>query len=399
MSDGSHPSRAPLVFASLGHIYVHCFTAFYFVIVLAVEVDWQRPYHELISLWTLGAALVGAGALPAGWLADRFSPNGMMVIYFLGLGGSAIAAGLTGSSSGLLLALAGIGLFASIYHPVGIPWLIRNAPVASRGRVLAVNGVFGGIGSAGAGLAAGFLIDFSGWRSAFIMPGVIAVLTGLALVWTLRGTRSSSGAAAAQEESKPGTSEMLRVFCILVFTMFVGGIIAHCVQTVLPKTFEQRAAQLVGEGALGVGVLVAIVYGIAGLMQLVGGYLADRLAWKHVYLGGFLFQVPLLWLVASLAGLPLVATVTLATMASMAALPAENLLLARYSPANRQGLVFGVKFVLAFGSAPIAVFLVSQITGRTDGFYWVYAPLAALALAITLAAAFLPSRAASTSIA
>ena len=55
MSDGSHPSRAPLVFASLGHIYVHCFTAFYFVIVLAVEVDWQRPYHELISLWTLGA--------------------------------------------------------------------------------------------------------------------------------------------------------------------------------------------------------------------------------------------------------------------------------------------------------------------------------------------------------
>ncbi len=39
-----------MAFSCLGHAYMHLFTAFYFVIVLALEVDWQRPYHELIEL-------------------------------------------------------------------------------------------------------------------------------------------------------------------------------------------------------------------------------------------------------------------------------------------------------------------------------------------------------------
>ena len=87
---------------------------------LALEVDWARPYHELIELWTLGAFLVGLGALPAGWLGDRWSASGMMVIYFMGLGISGIVCGLLDTSSALLVGLASIGLFSSIYHPVGI---------------------------------------------------------------------------------------------------------------------------------------------------------------------------------------------------------------------------------------------------------------------------------------
>ena len=73
-------ARLSLVFSCLGHTYMHVFTAFYFVIVLALEADWGLPYHELIGLWTLGALLVGLGALPAGWLADRWSTSGMMTI-------------------------------------------------------------------------------------------------------------------------------------------------------------------------------------------------------------------------------------------------------------------------------------------------------------------------------
>ena len=65
--------RVTLAFSCLGHAYMHLFTAFYFVIVLALEADWELPYHELIELWTLGALLVGLGAIPAGWLSDRWS--------------------------------------------------------------------------------------------------------------------------------------------------------------------------------------------------------------------------------------------------------------------------------------------------------------------------------------
>ena len=70
------------------------FTAFYFVIVLALEKDWQMPYHELLELWTLGALLVGVAALPAGWLGDKWSPSGMMVVFFIGMGACSMAAGI-----------------------------------------------------------------------------------------------------------------------------------------------------------------------------------------------------------------------------------------------------------------------------------------------------------------
>ena len=35
-------ARLPLVFSCLGHAYMHLFTAFYFVIVLALEIDWRQ---------------------------------------------------------------------------------------------------------------------------------------------------------------------------------------------------------------------------------------------------------------------------------------------------------------------------------------------------------------------
>ena len=88
----STSGRVTLAFSCLGHAYMHFFTAFYFVIVLALEADWQRPYHELIELWTLGALLVGVGAIPAGWLSDRWSAAGMMIVMFLGLGVAGIVA-------------------------------------------------------------------------------------------------------------------------------------------------------------------------------------------------------------------------------------------------------------------------------------------------------------------
>jgi hypothetical protein len=54
-------------------------------------------------------------------------------------------------------------------------------------------------------------------------------------------------------------------------------------------------------------------------------------------------------------------------------------------------LAFGIKFVLSFGAAPFAVQLVAIVSGRTGGFYWVYAALTGVALLAFAAATFLPS--------
>jgi MFS family permease len=383
-------SRATIAFSCLGHLYIHLCTAFFFVIVLSLELVWQRPYHELIELWTLGSLMVGAVALPAGMLADRLGASRLMVAFFLGMGGSAVAAGFTNTPTALMWCLAGMGAFAAIYHPVGIPWLVRNAG-RRRGKVLGFNGIFGSLGTALAGIVAGSLIDFYSWRAAFIVPGAIIVLTGFVLLGFVLSGKVGDAISVVSDDAQVSRSDMWRVFVILVTTMFLLALVYQGIQTSLPKLMEQRHEGLAGDGVFGIGLLVAAIYTAAAFMQIIGGHLADRYALKPVYIGALLIQVPTLWLAASLGGVPLLMVATIMVMAGVGALPAENMLLARYTPASRHGLVFGIKFVLAFGAAPLAVQLVAAITERTGGFYWLYVLLAAFALAAVAAALMLPA--------
>jgi len=54
--------------------------------------------------------------------------------------------------------------------------------------------------------------------------------------------------------------------------------------------------------------------------------------------------------------------------------PAEDMLLARYTPAHRHGLAFGMKFVFVFGAAPILIQMVSKAEELTGGLCWQGAP-------------------------
>jgi len=381
--------RPVVVFASLGHFYIHLCTAFYFVIVLALEQVWQLPYHELIQLWTIGSLLVGAAAVPAGMLSDRFGATKMMVVFFVGMGACSIAAGLSNSPTTMMLSLTGLGLFAAVYHPVGIPWLLRGVR-QDVGKVLGFNGIFGSLGAAGAGLSGGLLIDLINWRAAFIIPGTICLVTGLALlVFVIKGS-VADGVRVFERSGEPSREEMKRGFLILLLTMFLAAMVYQTTQISLPKVFDQRHGGLVGSGVLGVGLLVAGVYTAAGFMQIVGGHLADRFPLKPVYVGAMLVQIPMLFLAASLTGIPLVLIATVMVMANVGALPAENLLLLRYTPQHRHGLVFGLKFALAFGAAPVSVLLVSAVSERTGGSYGVFVILAIIALLAFTAAAMLP---------
>src|SRR3546814_15626725 len=75
-------------------------------------------------------------------------------------------------------------------------------------------------------------------------------------------------------EPLPARGDRLRVYAVLLLTMAVMGLLFHATQASLPKVFDLRLRDLAGEGALGIGALVALVYTAGGLMQLVGGWLA-----------------------------------------------------------------------------------------------------------------------------
>jgi MFS family permease len=379
-----------LAFSCLGHTLMHLFAALYFVVVLALETAWGRPYHELVELWTLGALLVGLGALPAGWLADRWSAPGMLAVMFLGLGGAALACSRADSPASLRAALAALGLFAAIYHPVGIPWVVRAA--RSSGRALGVNGVFGSLGVASAAVVAGWLIDRHGWPAAFAVPGLVSLAAGVSLAVCIRLGWVADLRAAPARHDEPAHGGRRLSFALLLSSMACVGVIFQATQAALPKHFERNVGALLGSGASGVGVAVGAVYLGAGLVQIVGGQLADRVSLKRLYVTGLLLQVPLLALVARVGGWALLVAAALAALLNATVLPAENLLLAGVAPDRHQSLAFGAKFVVSFGTAPLAVQLVSWVDAGTSGLESLFLILAGVAACAAAAAVALPAR-------
>ncbi len=382
--------RLSLIFSNLGHFYIHVITAFYAVIILQLERDWDEPYEDLLRLWTIGSLLIGLCAIPAGRLADRWGNRAMMVLYFTGMGAALVFCGFVGGTVGMMLGLSLVGIFAAIYHPVGIPWIIRTERTRT-GRALAVNGLFGSFGTAAAGVIAGGLAEALGWRAAFIVPGVVCMATGLLLFGLTAGGRIP--AAAAEPENKPPLtrrSDMLRVFFILVVALFVGGMIYNTMQNGLPKLFSEQLSDLIGTGALGAGAVTSVVFLFAGVTQLVGGFLADRYKLKYVYILCWTGQTLFVSLAAVVSGVGLVGMAALLVMSQVAAIPAENMLIARFTPTRHHGLAFGGKFVATFLAGPISIQAIAMVREHTGGVGWLLAGLGLAGLAILLMLTVLP---------
>lgn len=382
------PAQLSQVFSNVGHSFSHIMMLLYPTVVIALESELGMGYGELLVLMTLGNVLFGVGALPAGWLGDRWSSLGMMVVFFIGIGLSAILTGLMSSPLGLVIGLALIGLFASIYHPVGMAWLVRTA--STRGKALGVNGVFGSLGLASAALIAGTLTDAIHWRAAFIVPGAVAILIGIALAVCIRtGHVTDQAAETVAPTPAPHRHAMMRAFFALSITMMCTGLIYTSMSTALPKIFAERVADLSGGTAAGAGLLASLVYFTAMAAQLLGGHLADRHSLRNVYILVFVVQAPLLLLAAYLSGLPVFAVITATVLLSTMAIPVENSLLSHYAPEKWRGTAFGAKFVLALGVSALGVPLVAVIHGLTGEFYWYFIALAAFSATIAVSSLLL----------
>ncbi|BBK32145.1 MFS transporter [Stella humosa] len=381
-------SRMVVGFSCVGHGISHLVMLLYPTVVLALEPAWGLSYGELLSLSLAGFVLFGAGALPAGWLGDRWSAERMMVIYFVGTGGACILTGLVSGPLGMAAGLGLIGLFGSIYHPVGIAWLVRAS--VNRGRVLGLNGLFGSAGLAAAPFVAGALTDLVSWRAAFIVPGILTIVCGLILAVCMKqGTVVAMKEDRLPEKAQP-RADMIRVFIVLSVTMAAAGVIFQGLSLALPKVFADGTHAITGGTAAGAGMLVTIVYIVSAGGHVVGGWLADRYPSKPIYVYGWLAQVPLMALCATADNWILFTMVTATTFLQIAVTPAENLLLVKYTPGKWRATAFGAKFVLALGVSAAAVPLVAVIYDRTGSFYWFFVTLAVLGGVIVAAATLLP---------
>jgi MFS family permease len=386
----SFTADAPLmaqVFSNIAHYFSHLTMLLYPTVVLVLQREWGMSYDQLLPLALAGQILYGAAALPAGWLGDRWSAPGMILLFFFGTGVASLGAGLARTPLEMAVALGGIGLFSAIYHPVGIAWLVRNA--RNRGKALGINGIFGSAGVGSAAIAAGLLSDSFGWRWAFLVPGACCVTAGLVMALALsRGVvdRRTSDIIADRTVVR---ADMVRAFWVLSVTMLCSGLIYQSATVALPKLVSEKLAFLAENTTLVGGLTSAIFVGTA-LVQVIGGSASDKRSMRGFYALAYLLQAPLYALVFAAGGWSAYTGAAVALMLQSAATPVENGLLARYTPQKWRATAFGAKFVLTLGISAAALPLISTVFRETGGVAAVYGIIAGLALIAGLAGWLLP---------
>ncbi|MDE0941108.1 MAG: MFS transporter [Alphaproteobacteria bacterium] len=386
----SPSDRLAAIFTNIGHTTTHMVTILYATAVLHLPQVFDLPYGEMLGLASVGLVLYGVAALPAGWLGDRWSQVGMMVMFFAGIGGSLFFIGMADTSTQLFIGLSLLGFFASIYHPVGIPWLIASA--RKQGMSLGINGLFGGFGGAIAPPFVGLMIDYFSWREAFILPGIASIAIGLILLvaWSRGyvGDIKKDRAAVA----KPGAGTMKRAFLVLTVTMACSGFIYSGILNTMPKLFEGGLGTSFAGSYTEIGIYVGAVVGFSSISSLIGGWLADRYSPKNIYIVFWLLQIIPLFFVTAMFGTGLLTLIAFVLLASTGFVAAENMLVARYTPFKWRGIAYGAKFVLSIGIGGLTVELAGILYDAEGNFDLLYLLLGVAAILATLGALLLPGK-------
>ena len=383
-----------LIFLNVGHFLDHLFMlVFATVAALRLADEWGMSYAGLIPYATPGFIAFGVCAVPAGWLADKWSREGMMVAFFIGIGLGALVAGLAQTPLQIAFGLAAIGVFAAIYHPVGLAMVVEGR--TKTGVVLAVNGVFGNMGVAAAALLTGWLIDNIGWRSAFAAPGMLSILIGglyFAFVRcrARRETPSRAGAVAGGDTGPTPIAReiVVRVLAVILFTTAIGGLIFQSTTFAIPKIFDERLVDLAGTATL-VGWYAFLVFSIAALAQLVVGYLIDTVSLRGVFAVVAIGQASFFFVMTHLEGWLSLLVAIAFMLAVFGQIPINDVLVGRIARSEWRSRAYALRYVVTFSVMASAVPLIAWVHGRW-GFGALFEILAAAAFLIFVAVLFLP---------
>ena len=387
--------RIHFVFLNIGHFYDHLFMLiFATVAALTLSQEWAMSYAELIPYATPGFVAFGVCSVPAGWLADKWSRNGMMVVFYMGIGLSAILTALAETPLQIGIGLFAIGLFAAIYHPVGLALVVQGRE--QTGLPLAFNGVFGNMGVACAALITGFLIDHAGWRFAFVWPGVVSIATGIAFTVLLYMARGSGVKEAQISLGDKGTSEaqtmdrrlLARIFAIIFFSTAVAGLLFQSTTFALPKVFAERLAELAVSATL-VGWYAFVVFAIGAFGQLVVGYLVDRHSIRSVFALVAALQAIFFAAMPGLTGWRAIIVAIGFMLVVFGQVPINDVLISRITRSEWRSRVYAFRYIVNFSVMASSVPLIAWIHARW-GFDTLFTILSAAAASIFVSVLMLP---------
>ncbi|MEI9805012.1 MAG: MFS transporter [Pseudolabrys sp.] len=371
--------RRSIAFLNWAHALDHFVLLIYPTVVIGLEVIYQRPYSELIALSSTAFVAFGIFSLPAGWLADRWSRRNMMVAFYIGCGLSLAATAFAPTPMWLAAGMFMLGVFAAIYHPVGMAMLIEAS--GAKGRTLAFNGVCGNLGvSLAAGISAA-LATWISWRAAFLAPALVCLVTGVVYYWVT----PDDGHHAKTRVSKPAVPLTPKV-AVMLFGLFLvialsAGLVFNVLTIALPKIVDEGVAASVPLALVGSIATVVLVCGAAA--QLVVGraveWVPPHFIFVFVTAVGFAGN---LW-AAYANGFALMVALAVSIAAIYGQVTVNDMILARYTADAWRGRVYAVRYFTLFISAGAAVAIIALLH-KNGGFSLVLGVNAIIALVMFL---------------
>jgi len=380
-------SRGTALLLNLAHALDHLFLLIFATAVASVAADFGFAQWEDLMPYSAGAFLMfGLGSVPAGRLGDLWGRRSMMLVFFFGLGISALLCALTQNAWQMAIALSVLGLFSAIYHPVGIPMLLQHAQ--KPGLTIGINGLAGNMGIALAAILTGFMVKYVGWRAAFVLPGLLSLALGY-LFFRLAPVETESPAKRTTR-SKVGLAkpQMARMFLVMTFAAITSSLLFNFTTNGNGQLMRQRFEGVVEDPAQ-LGMMLAAVYAVASFSQLIVGRLIDRFAIKRLYLVIVLLQVPMFLLASHAQGWWLFWMQIGFMITVFGAIPFTDAMVVRYVDDAYRSRVAGVRLAVSFGVASLAVYSLGPVV-KSAGFDSLLLAMALIACCTAFIVAWLP---------
>lgn len=380
------PTRATALLLNFAHALDHMFLLIFATAVGAIASDFGFADWESLMPYGVGAFfLFGLGSLPAGRLGDLWGRRRMMLIFFFGMGASSLLVSLARDAWQLAGALTLLGAFSSIYHPVGIPMLVRGTK--RPGLTIGINGLAGNLGVALAAVTTGLLVKYAGWRTAFVAPALLAFGCGIAFA-RVAPREIAAPARAPKSASVHTAATLARVFTVMTIAAISSSLLFNFTTNGNGQLLRERLTGIVDDPAL-LGLLLALVYVIASFAQVAVGLLIDRYPLKHLYLAIVALQAPLFALAASATGWTLFVLQIAFMVVVFGSIPFTDAMIVRYVDDRMRSRVSGMRLAVSFSVSSAAVWLLGPLV-KASGFGTLLLLMAAIAVVTLLAIAWLP---------
>lgn len=372
---------------NVAHAIDHWVLLIFATAVSSIAVDFGFSRWEDLMPYATGAFFAfGFGSLPAGRLGDTWGRRPMMLTFFYGLGGSLLLVALAQGPWQIAAALTLMGVFSSIYHPVGIPMLLRDA--RRPGRTIGINGLAGNLGIALAALVTGLIVKYVGWRAAFAVPAVVSIGCGL-LFARLSPPEGEPPTRRKAAVSALPPAVLVRVVAVITVIATTSALLFNFTTNGNTELLRERMAAVVTDPAA-IGLLLALVYSIASFAQLLVGTLIDRVPIKRLLLSIVALQVPLFLLASQAQGWLFFVLIVLFMGVVFGAIPFIDAIIVRFVDDRIRSQVAGARLAISFSISSLAVYLLGPVV-KSAGFDSLLVTMAGIAIVTLAAAAWLPA--------